>query len=442
MSFVEGRNVLSWGRVVRKPQRRAAPQFADDLPRLIAQQAEGASILPVGLLRSYGDSVLNSEGGLVAMRGLSRFQGFDPAAGTLRAEAGVSLGEIMRLVVPHGWFVPVTPGTRFVTLGGAIANDVHGKNHHRAGTFGCHVTRLGLLRGNGERIELSPESNADLFAATVGGLGLTGIIEWAEIKLAPIASSSLDVEILPYGHLDEFWQLSEASKETHEHTVAWFDCTASGATFGRGIFSRANWSAKGELVPHAPNQRLRVPVESPVSFLNRFSVNLFNRAYYQAQRRKAGMLTQHYGAFFHPLDAIGDWNRFYGRSGFWQYQCVLPPSTMKQGVADLLNAISESGQGSLLAVLKTFGGIESPGLLSFPMEGATLALDFPNRGQDTLALLGRLDSIVRAAGGRLYAAKDGRMPADMLKSGYPKLERFMSFVDPKFSSDFWRRVTQ
>jgi len=439
MTYVLRNDALSWGRVVKTPQRVAAPRFRKDLIELVAQHP-GKSVLAVGLRRSYGDSVLNSEGGLIATAGLDRFLALDPAARVLRAEAGVTLGEIMRLIVPRGLFVPVTPGTRFVTLGGAIANDVHGKNHHRAGTLGRHVIRLGLLRSDGSRTEVRPDSDGALFAATVGGLGLTGIIEWAEIKLQSIPSSQLEAEIIAYAGLAEFWQIAEDSVDTHEHTVAWIDCAAEGPHCGRGIFTRANWSAEGGLRAHEDRQSFGVPVDAPEGLLNHLTVGMFNHFYYAAQRRKTGVHRQHYASFFHPLDSVANWNRLYGPQGLWQYQCVVPPATMKDAIAALLAEIARSGQGSFLAVLKTFGDIRSPGLLSFPMEGATLALDFANRGERTLALLARLDAIVRQAKGRLYAAKDGRIPKQMWGEGYPNLDRFIPCLDKAFASDFWRRV--
>ncbi len=439
MSFTRRDDSLTWGRAVRRPQFVAAPSFKEDIPGLI-RAANGGTVLPVGLQRSYGDSALNSEGRLLAMPGSSRFIAFDPQTGVLRAEAGATLGEIMRRLVPLGFFPAVTPGTRFVTLGGAFANDVHGKNHHGAGTFGCHVSAFGLVRGDGEAIEVRAGSGNGLFEATAGGLGLTGVIEWAEVRLDRIESSFLDTEIIPYGTLDEFWHIAEASCHSHEHTVAWIDCTARGHNAGRGIFSRANWSREGPLEPHGERQGLSVPFDAPGALLNRLTVGLFNRLYGAAQKRKAGPLRQHYSQFFHPLDSIGSWNRLYGRRGFYQYQCVVPPPVMKDAIPALLNEIAASGQGSFLAVLKTCGPRPSPGMLSFPMEGATLALDFPNRGDRTLKLFARLDKIVAEAGGRLYAAKDGRIPKAMWAAGYPALERFLPHVDPKFSSDFWRRV--
>jgi FAD/FMN-containing dehydrogenase len=439
MSYVLRNDALSWGRVARTPQSVASPRFRQDLNALFAERP-GASILPVGLQRSYGDSALNSDGGLISMVGLNRFIALDLVAKQLRAEAGVTLSDLLKVIVPHGLFVPVTPGTRFVTLGGAIANDIHGKNHHHAGTIGRYVTKIGLLRGDGSRLEIGPDINNDLFAATIGGLGLTGIIEWAELTLASIESSQLDVQIVPYGNLSEFWELAAESNEIHEHTVAWIDYTAKGRRFGRGIFSRANWSREGGLVAHDDYQRLAVPIEVPSGLLNGITINLFNRLYYASQKRKAGAQRLHYAPFFYPLDSIADWNRLYGRRGFWQYQCVVPRQTMKDGIEAIMNEITRSGQGTFLGVLKTFGNLQSPGLLSFPMEGATLALDFQNCGEPTLKLFSRLDTIVRDANGRLYAAKDGRIPKDMWLAGYPNLERFVPHIDPAIASDFWRRV--
>ena len=439
MSYVLRNDALSWGRVVRTPQRAASPQFRQDLIALVAARRE-VSILPVGLQRSYGDSALNSDGCLISMVGLNRFIALDLGAKRVRAEAGITLSDLLKVIVPHGLFVPVTPGTRLVTLGGAIANDVHGKNHHHAGTIGRYVTKIGLLRGDGSRVEIGPDTDSDLFAATIGGLGLTGIIEWAELGLAPIETSQLDVEIVPYGNLSDFWELAAQSNETHEHTVAWIDCTAKGGRFGRGIFSRANWSREGALVPHDDRRRLSVPIEAPGALLNATSISFFNRFYYASQKRKAGVQCLHYAPFFYPLDSIADWNRLYGRRGFWQYQCVVPRQTMKDAIGAIMKEITRSAQGTFLSVLKTCGNLQSPGLLSFPMEGATLALDFQNRGETTLKLFSRLDAIVGDANGRLYAAKDGRIPKDMWLAGYPNLKRFLPHMDPAIASDFWRRV--
>jgi FAD/FMN-containing dehydrogenase len=437
--FLERTDVLSWGRVVRQPQHVARPSFRDELPSLVVEPG-WKSKLTIGLRRSYGDSCLNSAGALLDVTGLDRVIAFDPRSGLLRAEAGLSLSDLLRVVVPHGWFLPTTPGTRFVTLGGAVANDVHGKNHHGAGTFGASVTALGLLRSDGRRLNLTSGLEPELFRATIGGLGLTGVIEWVEFQLAPIRSAFLDVEIVPYGSLDEFWSVAEASVGRFEHTVAWIDCLTTGASAGRGVFTRANWSDDGQLDSHDDRSFKSLPFDFPGFALNGLSVAAFNELYYRVHRRKQGKVRQHYSAFFYPLDAIQNWNRLYGTRGMLQYQCAIPWGHEQACMRALLEEIARSGQASFLAVLKTFGNRQSPGMLSFPRPGATLALDFPNRGSETLAVMSRLDDIVREAGGALYAAKDGRMPAHMFKLAYPRWQEFASHKDPQMSSDFWRRV--
>jgi FAD/FMN-containing dehydrogenase len=439
--FVERENVLSWGRVVRQKQYVAHPNFRDELPSLIAAP-ERESKLATGLRRSYSDSCLNGGGAVIDMTGLDRFIRFDAQTGGLRAEAGVSLSAVLRLIVPHGWFLPTTPGTRFVTLGGAVSNDVHGKNHHRAGSFGVHVAAIGLLRSDGRRLVLRPDNEQELFRATIGGLGLTGVIEWVELQLAPIKSAYLDVEILPYENLDSFWRLAEESVAVSEHTVAWVDCMSRGTSAGRGVFTRANWADDGCFDSHSDRTFKSVPLDFPGFALNKLSVGTFNEAYYRLHRLKKKIVRQHYSTYFYPLDSILNWNRLYGLGGMMQYQCVIPPANTKDAMRALLTEIIKSGQASFLAVMKTFGDRPSPGTLSFPRAGATLSLDFPYRGDATLALMSRLDVIVRDARGALYPAKDGRMPAEMFKLSFPHWEALAALKDPGISSDFWRRVSQ
>jgi FAD/FMN-containing dehydrogenase len=428
----------SWGRVRREVHRLARPRKLSEALALVAGKPP---LLAIGLGRSYGDSNLNPEGRTVAMRGLDRFMAFDAANGVLRAEAGVSLDEVLRLCVPQGWFLPTTPGTRFVTLGGAVANDVHGKNHHRVGSFGRHVRRLGLVRSDLGTLEIGRDSHPELFAATLGGLGLTGLIAWVEVALAPIASSAVVEETLPFGGLDDFFSLSAESEATHEFVSAWVDCTASGRGLGRGVLFRGNWAADGPLRPHAPGQRLSVPIEAPAGLMNGLTLRGFNTCYRSLQRAKRGIARVPYEKAFYPLDAIGGWNRLYGPRGFFQHQFVVPPSEMREAVAEALRAVAAAGQGSFLAVLKIMGPLRSGGLISFDGPGASLALDFPNRGPETLALLDRLDAIVIEAGGRIYPAKDGRMSAQAFQSGYPRWRELDRLRDPLFSSSFWRRVT-
>ncbi len=439
MIFGPPRRIESWGRVVRPLQEIAQPSFREQLPRLMDARNK-QSVLPTGLHRSYGDSNLNTSGRLIDMSRLDRVIAFDVENGILRAEAGLSLGDVLRLTVPYGWFLKTTPGTRFVSLGGAVANDVHGKNHRFTGSFGNCVRRLGLVRTDGTEYTLSPENNADLFSATIGGLGLTGAITWVEIELAPIVSSDLEVERIPFGNISDFFSLSIEAKDSHEHTVAWVDCASTGQSLGRGIFQRANWSQSGQLCPHSSATRMTVPFEAPIAPLNRITVKLFNNVYYRMQRSGAPRRMQHYASFFYPLDGIGHWNRLYGPRGLYQYQCVIPPKESHDAIEELVSQISKSGAGSFLAVLKTLGPIRSCGLISFPREGATLALDFANRGHSTLDLFARLDRVVVEAGGALYAAKDGRVPKEVFRAGYPLFEAFRELVDPAISSDFWRRV--
>jgi len=434
-------DILSWGRVLRARHAVARPRWQDELPGLVEEGTDaGRKLLGIGLRRSYGDSGLNPEGAVIDMTGLDRAIAFEPETRLLRAEAGLSLDTVLQMMVPRGFFLPVTPGTRFVTLGGAVANDVHGKNHHCAGTFGRWVRRLGLLRSDGREIELGPDDSTGLFAATVGGLGLTGLIAWVEIEMMPIASAMMEVETIPFAGLDEFFALAAESDAAFDYTVAWVDCLASGDAFGRGILSRARHAASGLLGGVPTRRRCTLPIDLPGLVLNPATIKAFNTVYYTTARRKAGRATVPYGQFFYPLDAIGEWNRMYGRRGLYQYQSVVPTGAAHEATAAMLQAVAVSGEGSFLAVLKTFGDKPSPGMLSFPRPGTTLALDFPNRGASTLALLDRLDAIVREARGRLYPAKDGRISAAMFRAGYPNWSDFARHVDPGFSSHFWRRV--
>jgi FAD/FMN-containing dehydrogenase len=428
----------SWGHVIRAEHpvfrlagRRAA--FPDITPAL--------SILPRGNGRSYGDSCLNVGGALLDMRALDRFIDFDPDQGLLTCEAGILLDEILQLAVPRGWFIPVTPGTRYITVGGAVANDVHGKNHHRAGTFSSHVLGFELLRSDGQRRICSGTDNADWFAATVGGLGLTGVITWVQLRLRRIAGPLMDVETIRFANLDEFLGLSAESDSGYEYTVAWIDCLSRGRQLGRGLMQRANHATVPEVFPRRRARQRSVPLTPPFSLVNAASLRLFNTAYYHRQQAKVRRSLDHYESFFYPLDGVRHWNRLYGPHGMFQYQCVIPAAAGTQPVAELLNAIARNGQGSFLAVLKAFGTPASVGMLSFPRPGLTLALDFPNRGERLEALFRELDVVVETANGRIYPAKDGRMPATLFRSGYPRWSEFNRYVDPYISSSFWRRVT-
>lgn len=426
---------VSWGRYPRAPQQAKILRWLND--ELPAER----TLLPFGNGRSYGDVCLNSAGWLLDTRELRHFLHFDRQRGILRCEAGVTLDEILALIVPQGWFLPVTPGTQFITLGGAIANDVHGKNHHCAGTFGCHVRCFELARSDGQHRLCSPTENSDWFAATIGGLGLTGLITWAEIQLVPIHNPLISAETIKFRNLEEFFELSQTLEEDYAYAVAWMDCMAGGRHLGRGLLMLGNHAPPQWDAPYAMNRRgrLRVPFDMPEWMLNHYSIKLFNELYYhkQLKRRQTGL--SHYLPFFYPLDGIYDWNRIYGKRGFFQYQCVLPGNDL-QPSKELLQRIARSGQGSFLAVMKLFGDLPSPGWLSFPRQGFTLALDFANQGQRTLDLFRELDAVVVANGGALYPAKDARMRGEDFRRFFPAWDKLQAFIDPRFGSDFQRRV--
>nr|WP_272916775.1 FAD-binding oxidoreductase [Alteraurantiacibacter aestuarii] len=397
------------------------------------------SVIPFGLGRSYGDVALNEGGTVLQTPRLDALIHADWNTGIVRAEAGLSLAMLHKVSVQRGYFVAVTPGTKFVTLGGAVANDVHGKNHHQAGSFGAHVRALGLLRSDGTRLTCSREQNGEMFALTIGGLGLTGLIEWVELQLKPIGSAFLTVENMACTSLDEFFTLSHDSADW-PYTVMWVDCFAKGKAVGRGIFSRGRVLDDGALEPHG-DKGLSMPMTMPAFVLNKASITAFNRLYrMRPGARFAGR--QHYDPFFYPLDAIDGWNKLYGPSGFYQHQCLIPPDEARKGIREMLEIVEQAGQGSFLAVLKVHGPETSPGVMSFCREGVSLALDFANKGERTLRLLDQLDQCVARHGGRIYPAKDGRMAAAFYQQSYPRWRELEEARDPAFSSSFWRRVTQ
>jgi len=432
--------LYSWGRYPQTPQHGHACAWLDELPGHMDKViASHATSLPFGNGRSYGDSCLAASNEVLHMRSLDRVIAADWATGHLRVESGITLAEILALTIPRGWFLPVTPGTQFATVGGAIANDVHGKNHHLRGTFGNHVQRFGLLRHGQPELTCSLTENPELFAATIGGLGLTGVINWAQISLMPITASQIDSTVVRFANLAEFFSLSAELDHMHEYSVAWIDCLAKGADTGRGVFIVGDHARYGSLEV-GQRARLQVPVTPPVSLINNLSLRAFNSAYWRLHPGQPTAKRSRYEPFFYPLDRILQWNRIYGRKGFEQYQCVIPEANAQAALHELLTAIAESGQGSFLAVLKRCGDVPSPGLLSFPMSGTSLALDFPHTTALQEVLFPRLDAIVRAAGGRLYPAKDAHMSGSDFRQAYPQWERLEALRDPSLLSRFWRRV--
>ena len=426
--------VYAWGHLEPREHLVVPAFFADEMVAAI-RAADKRPLLCRGLGRSYGDVGLNGGGYLLDATRADHFLSVDWSTGLVRAEAGLSLDALLRTCVPRGWFLPVSPGTKFVTLGGAVANDVHGKNHESAGTIGCHVRRIGLARSTGELVELSSEE--PLFAATVGGLGLTGVMVWVELELLPIRSAAMETETLAMAGLDDFFRLSAESAHW-PYTVSWVDSLARGRALGRGLFIRGRHAETGPLAPHRA-VRFTVP-RGARHLLNPGTIALFNWLY-RARPWATGRRTMHYDRFFYPLDSLSHWNRLYGRRGFFQHQSVVPMNNAPETVRRLLELTAACGEPSFLTVLKVLGDRPSPGLLSFPMAGVTLALDFANRGESTRRLLDRLADLVVAAGGRLYPAKDATMSGEAFRAGYPAWRRLEQHRDPAIMSDFWRRVT-
>lgn len=422
----------SWGRTSALPH-----DVVDaDMPDRVAKQLAGMKgFVARGMGRSYGDAALNGFGVVFNTLTLSRFVEFDQRTGVIEVEAGVVLQQLATVARRHGWHLPVVPGTAHVSVGGAIAADVHGKNHHRRGTFSRHVVSLVLARSDGSLQRCSRDENAELFRATVGGLGLTGVIVKARIRLAPGTASWIEAENIAFENVDEFFQLSAASR-LYEHSVAWVDCV--GRKAGRGIFERGRVLSRTDNSP-ARRERVAPPLfGAPV--VNSTSVALFNAGYYALKRRRRAPAVIPADEFLYPLDAVLGWNRLYGKAGFYQYQCVVPQGCQREAIRELLRIVAQSGQGSMLAVLKSFGEFPAEGVLSFARPGTTLALDFPNLGSETMALFDRLDAVVVEACGAVYGAKDGRMPGELFRRGYPEWADAWAWRDPGVKSSLLTRV--
>lgn len=433
-----GDRFQSFGRAT-PPARHSIP--ADDAIALLkGDAAKSSSLLGYGNGRSYGDSCQNEAGSVVDMRPLNRIRAFNAETGVLEAEAGVLLSDIIAHVAPYGFFPAVVPGTQFVTLGGAIANDVHGKNHHRRGTFGCHVESLALLRSDGKTYRCSATDNARLFRATIGGMGLTGLILSASIRLMRVPSLDIVEQATPFRDLGEFFELAETADQANEYAVAWIDQLAGGR--GRGLLFSGNHAEHGSHAALRAGGRLAVPLQPPFNMLNRPFLIAFNAAYRWKKGRSAAPRQVGYQGFFFPLDGLSDWNRLYGPKGLYQHQSVVPEEAARLAVPALLEATKRAGQGSFLTVLKRFGKVRSPALLSFPRPGFTLTLDFPNRGEKTLSLLNELDRITVEAGGAVNPYKDARMGADTFAASFPEWHRLEALRDPAFISDFWARTAK
>lgn len=396
-------------------------------------------MLAYGLGRSYGDSCLLDDGCVVETQRMDHLIAFDSATGVVRCEAGCTLAKLLEFCVPRGWFIPVSPGTKFVTLGGCVANDVHGKNHHRAGSFGCFVTRFGLRRSDGSERECSPENHADLFRATIGGLGLTGIILWVEVRLKPIRSPFIRQRTEPLRGINAFFDVARREEANFDYSVAWLDATHAGNP--RGVFIAGNHAEENH-APHFPRStpRFSVPLTLPDFVLGAWSIGLMNAGYYTANALRWGESRVGYDGFFYPLDAVAHWNRAYGKKGLAQYQFVVPMECGPEALRETLGKAQAARQASFLTVVKLFGAICSPGLLSFPRPGVTVCFDFPQLGAATERLFEDLDRTVFACGGALYPAKDARMSRESFERSFPRHREFKALIDPACSSNFARRT--
>jgi FAD/FMN-containing dehydrogenase len=427
----------SWGRYPNYNAEVRSLHWQDEFPRIIDGVHHGA--LPVGMGRSYGDVCLLKDGTLVKTTGMNRLLSFDEASGVLTAEAGITLAQILDFAVPRGFFLPVSPGTKYVTLGGAIANDIHGKNHEAAGSFGCHVPQFELVRSDGTRLLCSATQNPDWFAATIGGMGLTGLITWAQLRLKPIVSRMIDYEGIQFHGIDEFLELKQQYAQS-EYTVSWVDCVSTGKNFARGIFMAGDHSNTPGELKRTPEPKLAFPFDAPAMMLSRPTVSVFNSLFFHKQLKAHVKKPQDYEPFFYPLDAVLRWNRMYGKRGLLQFQYAIPWESAREGTIAILHEITRSGLASFLAVLKTFGDVPSLGMMSFPQPGIMFALDFPIKPGVSFPLLERLGDMTRDFGGRLYPAKDACMTPPQFKTFYPQWERFARYKDPALTSSFWERV--
>lgn len=432
------RPLQSFGRASAATSRVIAP--ADAIARLKRGVGHGPSLLAYGNGRSYGDTCQNIEGALIDMRSMNRIVAVDRDTGVVEVEAGVLLSDVIAATMDVGLFPCVVPGTQFITVGGAIANDVHGKNHHRRGTFGCSVEWLTLLRSDGQTLRCSRTENSQLFSATIGGMGMTGLILSAAIRLMQVGSADVLETATPFATLAGYFDLAEKADAENEYAVAWVDQLASGDALGRGVLLTGNHIENTGAAGHGKAAWLSVPFQPPVTVLARPAIAAFNRAYRWAKTRTTEPKRASWQSFFFPLDSVRDWNRLYGPRGLFQHQSALPAAGACETVATMLKATHRAGQASFLTVLKRFGDVASPGLLSFPRPGYTLTLDFPNRGKATLDLLSELDAITVSAGGAVNPYKDARMSAATFAASFPNWRELEALRDPAFISDFWKRT--
>lgn len=426
-------DLQSWGRVERLERKMIS---CEEL------QKTNVQVLPFGNGRSYGDTCHNDDGVLLDTRSDAQIFNFDPETGILHADAGVLLVDVLRCVIPHGFFLDVTPGTSYITLGGAIANDVHGKNHHMRGTFGHCVQSFTLVRSDFDSLlNCSRDENSELFAATIGGMGLTGLIQHVSIKLMKVSSPNIQQKSIRFNHLDQYFDICGEIDKHHEYSVAWIDQLTSGGNFGRGILMAGDHAQAGKGENSLPKPaKLSVPFTPPINLINKLSLTAFNAAYFHKAKAGTHESIAKWQSYFYPLDAISGWNKLYGPKGLFQHQSVYPLAGGRQTTIKLLECAKRHNHASFLTVLKRFGAMNSSGIFSFPREGFTLTLDFANQGAHTLKFLHELDEITMGAGGAVNPYKDQRMAPDVFEASFPKWENLENHRDPKFMSNFWQRT--
>jgi FAD/FMN-containing dehydrogenase len=441
MPPIETIEISGWGRYLRRPSKVIRPERLSE-----AVPPANGHLIVRGQGRSYNNAAMSENGLVMLSERLDRVVAFDEATGILRAEAGTTLEKVLAELIPRGWFPPVTPGTKFVSLGGCVAADVHGKNHHRDGTFGAHLSELEVVLADGSRRRCSPQEEPELFWATVGGMGLTGIISEVSFRLREIETAYMVVEHRRASNLDNLLGMLADEKLDDHYSVAWIDCLAEGRSMGRGIYMRGHHARLADLKGRVKEplsvkarHRFDLSFDLPSWALNSLSGSVFNQFYYWSQGKSQAPFITDYENFFYPLDAIGNWNRAYGPRGFVQYQCVFPPDTAQRGLQTLLEQLAHGRRASFLGVLKRFGP-EGRGLLSFPIEGYTLAIDLPVTGPELFTFMARLDEIVLEHNGRVYLAKNARLKPEIFRAMYPRYpewERLKKEFDPanRFSSD-------
>lgn len=430
------KNFNSWNNLPTNNLKREYIEFNDTQTLMNSDK----KVIPRGLGRSYGDVCINDNGKLVITNKLNSLLHFDIKSGVIECESGVSINELLNLVVPEGWFLPVVPGTSFVTIGGAIANDIHGKNHHKIGSFGNSILSFEILRSNGEVLKCSLSENKDLFFATIGGLGLTGLVLSVKIQLIKINNPYISSGSKRFYSLGEFFDINSKMEIKYDYTVSWIDFNNKKGL--RGIYHYGNHSKKQLNTKNYKINKfsLSFPFTPPFSFVNNFTLKILNNLYFFLNRDKTTEF-QNYRSFFFPLDVIRNWNKAYGKKGFYQYQFVVPINSAEDVINLVVDELNNNNHIPALGVLKTFGEIEPLGVLSFPMSGLTLAIDIQNKGNKTLKLLDNLDEIILNNDGRIYPAKDCRMSAHTFSQSFKDFEKFNKLVDPKFSSSFYERIS-